>query len=169
MHAIPVPMSRFTQFLGLLAWLGVCFAAAGLGALASVNAGSFYQQLVRPSWAPPGWLFGPMWSALYFSMGVAAWLAWRERGLRGMGGAAILFLAQLAINALWSWLFFAWRLGGLAFAEVLILLAMIAATALAFWRIRPLAGALLLPYLAWVAFASVLNYSTWRLNPGLLG
>lgn len=169
MHAIPTPMSRSTQFLGLLAWLGVCFAAAGLGALASVNAGSFYQQLVRPSWAPPGWLFGPVWSALYFSMGVAAWLAWRERGLRGMGGATVLFLAQLAVNALWSWLFFAWRLGGLAFAEVLILLAMIAATVLAFWRIRPLAGALLLPYLAWVAFASVLNYSTWRLNPGLLG
>ena len=169
MHAISVPMSRSTQFLGLLAWLGVCFAAAGLGALASVNAGSFYQQLVRPSWAPPGWLFGPVWSALYFSMGVAAWLAWRERGLRGMGGGAVLFLAQLAVNALWSWLFCAWRLGGLAFAEVLILLAMIAATALEFWRIRPLAGALLLPYLAWVAFASVLNYSTWRLNPGLLG
>jgi len=157
------------QLLALLAWLAVSFTAAGLGALASVNAGAFYQQLLRPSWAPPGWLFGPVWSVLYLSMGIAAWLAWRERGLRAMGGAAVLFLSQLAVNALWSWLFFAWREGGLAFAEVLILLTLIAATVLAFWRIRPLAGALLLPYLGWVAFASVLNYATWQLNPQLLG
>ena len=157
------------QLLGLLAWLAISFSAAGLGAMASVNAGTFYQQLLRPSWAPPGWLFGPVWSVLYLSMGIAAWLAWRERGLRDMGGAAVLFLSQLAVNALWSWLFFAWREGGLAFAEVLVLLMLIAATVLAFWRIRPLAGALLLPYLAWVAFASVLNYATWRLNPQLLG
>jgi benzodiazapine receptor len=157
------------QLLGLLAWLAISFSAAGLGALASVNAGTFYQLLLRPTWAPPGWLFGPVWSVLYLSMGIAAWLAWRERGLRGMGGATVLFLSQLAVNALWSWLFFAWREGGLAFAEVLVLLMLIAATVLAFWRIRPLAGALLLPYLAWVAFASVLNYATWQLNPQLLG
>lgn len=169
MHPMPLSMPLSKQLLGLLAWITVCFAAAGLGALASVNAASFYQQLVRPSWAPPGWLFGPVWSVLYLSMAVAAWLAWRERGLRGMAGAAMLFFAQLAVNALWSWLFFAWRQGGVAFAEVLILLVMIAATLLAFWRIRPLAGALLLPYLAWVSFASVLNFATWRLNPALLG
>lgn len=169
MHAISVPMPLSRQLLGLLAWLAACFAAAALGALASVSAATFYQQLIRPPWAPPGWLFGPVWSVLYLSMGVAAWLAWRERGLRGMGGAAVLFLAQLAVNALWSWLFFAWRQGGLAFAEVLVLLVMIAATVAAFWRIRLLAGALLLPYLAWVTFASVLNFATWRLNPQLLG
>ena len=169
MHALFTPMSLSRQLLGLLAWLVACFAAAGLGALASVNAASFYQELVRPSWAPPGWLFGPVWTALYLGMAVAAWLAWRERGLRGMGGAAVLFLSQRAVNALWSGLFFAWRQGGLAFAEVLVLLALIAATVVAFWRIRPLAGALLLPYLAWVAFASVLNFTTWRLNPQLLG
>ena len=166
MHTLSSPMTLSRQLLGLLAWLAACFAAAALGALASVDAGPFYQQLVRPAWAPPGWLFGPMWTVLYFSMGIAAWLAWRERG---MGGAALLFLSQLAVNALWSWLFFAWRQGGLAFAEVLVLLAMIAATVAAFWRIRPLAGALLLPYLAWVAFASVLNFAAWRLNPQLLG
>jgi benzodiazapine receptor len=162
-------LPRSKQMLGLLAWLAISFTAAGLGAMASVNAGTFYQQLLRPSWAPPGWLFGPVWTGLYVSMAVAAWLAWRERGLRGMGGAAVLFLSQLAVNALWSWLFFGWRQGGLAFAEVLVLLALIAATLVAFWRIRPLAGALLLPYLAWVAFASMLNYTTWRLNPQLLG
>ena len=162
-----LPLSK--QLFGLVAWLAASFAAAAVGALASVNAGTFYQQLLRPSWAPPGWLFGPVWSVLYLCMGVAAWLAWRERGLRGMGGAAVLFFAQLAVNALWSWLFFGWRQGGVAFAEVLVLLALIAATLVAFWRIRPLAGALLLPYLAWVAFASALNLATWRLNPQLLG
>ena len=158
-----------TQLLGLLAWLLPCFITAALGAAASVNAGEFYGQLARPAWAPPGWLFGPVWSLLYLSMGVAAWLAWRERGLRGMGSALPLFLAQLAVNALWSWLFFAWRQGALAFADVLLLLALIAATVLAFWRIRPLAGALLLPYLAWVGFASALNLAAWRMNPQLLG
>lgn len=162
-----LPLSK--QLFGLVAWLAASFAAAAVGALASVNAGTFYQQLLRPSWAPPGWLFGPVWSVLYLAMGVAAWLAWRERGLRGMGGAAVLFFSQLAVNALWSWLFFAWRQGGVAFAEVLVLLALIAATLVAFWRIRPLAGALLLPYLAWVTFASALNLATWRLNPQLLG
>ncbi|MET0961765.1 MAG: TspO/MBR family protein [Noviherbaspirillum sp.] len=162
-------IARSTQVFGLLAWLALCFSVAALGALASVNAAEFYQQLQRPSWAPPGWLFGPVWSALYLSMGVAAWLAWRERGLRGLGGAAVLFFLQLAVNALWSWLFFAWREGGLAFAEVLILLALIAATVVAFWRIRPLAGVLLLPYLIWVGFASALNFATWQLNPQLLG
>ena len=162
-------MSLSRQLRGLLAWLAACLAAAALGGLASVNAGAFYQQLARPPWAPPGWLFGPVWSVLYLSMGVAAWLAWRERGWRAMGGAGVLFLLQLAVNALWSWLFFAWREGGLAFAEVLILLALIAATVVAFWRIRPLAGALLLPYLAWVGFASALNFATWRLNPQWLG
>lgn len=169
MHAMSVPMPLSRQLLGLLAWLALSFSTAALGALASVNAASFYQQLIRPAWAPPGWLFGPVWSVLYLSMAIAAWLVWRERGLRGMGGAAVLFLSQLAVNALWSWLFFAWRQGGLAFAEVLVLLVLIASTVLAFWRIKPLAGALLLPYLAWVAFASVLNFTTWQLNPQLLG
>jgi tryptophan-rich sensory protein len=162
-----MPLPR--QLLGLLAWLAICFAAAGLGALASVNAAGFYQQLIRPTWAPPGWLFGPVWTALYMSMAIAAWLAWRERSLTGMGSASVLFLSQLAVNALWSWLFFAWHQGGFAFADVLILLALIVASVRALWRIRPLAGALMLPYLAWVAFASMLNLTTWRLNPHLLG
>jgi tryptophan-rich sensory protein len=86
-----------------------------------------------------------------------------------MGSASVLFLSQLAVNALWSWLFFAWHQGGFAFADVLILLALIVASVWALWRIRPLAGALMLPYLAWVAFASMLNLTTWRLNPHLLG
>jgi tryptophan-rich sensory protein len=100
-------------------------------------------------------------------MGIAAWLVWREDEKK-RALPLTLFLVQLAVNALWSWLFFAWRLGALAFADVLILLALIAATLVAFWRIRPLAGALLLPYLAWVAFASALTWSIWQSNPGVL-
>ncbi|MBA3589192.1 TspO/MBR family protein [Methylibium sp.] len=157
------------QALGLLGWIALSFAAAAIGGFASVNAGDFYQQLERPPWAPPAWLFGPVWSVLYLMMGVAAWLVWRARGFDGARTALVLFLVQLAANALWTWLFFAWREGGLAFAEILVLWALILGTVLAFWRVRPLAGALLLPYLAWVSFASALNFSLWQLNPGLLG
>jgi len=155
--------------LGLVGWLAVTFAAAAIGGLASASAGDFYARLIRPDWAPPGWLFGPVWTLLYLLMGIAAWLVWREAGFRGARAALTLFLVQLAANALWTWLFFAWRLGALAFAEVLLLWALILATTVAFWRVRPIAGALLLPYLAWVSFACALTWATWRINPGLLG
>lgn len=163
------PRSPLTQGLGLLAWLAVVFAAAGVGAVASVGAGAFYAQLARPAWAPPASLFGPVWSALYLLMAIAAWLAWRERGAKGLSVALGLFLVQLVANALWSWLFFAWRNGAAAFAGVLVLLALVVATLLAFWRIRRAAGLLLLPYLAWVGFASALTWTVWRSNPDLLG
>lgn len=160
---------RTLEFPGLLAWLAISFSAAAVGGFASANAAPFYQQLVRPDWAPPAWLFGPAWTLLYLLMAVAAWLVWRDRGFRGATAALTLFLVQLAANALWTWLFFAWHLGALAFVEIVILWMLILATIVAFWRVRPLAGALLLPYLAWVTFASALAWSTWRLNPGILG
>ena len=163
------PRSLRQQLAGLAAWLVVAFAAAAIGAVASVQAASFYSQLARPDWAPPPGVFGPVWSVLYALMGVAAWLVWREpKGARHTTPLA-LFVAQLAVNALWSWLFFAWHMGAAAFADVLLLLALIAATIVAFWRVRPLAGILLLPYFAWVAFASALTWSVWRGNPGVLG
>jgi len=161
------PLSR--QLLGLLGWLGVSYSLAAVGAVASARAGAFYQQLLRPTWAPPGWLFGPVWTLLYTLMALAAWLVWREQGLRGAGPALGLFLLQLLANALWTWLFFRWRLGAAAFAEVLLLWVLILATTLAFGRVRPLAAALLLPYLGWVSFASVLTWAIWKRNPGLLG
>lgn len=157
-----------SQILGLVGWLAVSFAAAALGALASVNAGAFYLELTRPGWAPPPWLFAPAWTLLYLLMGVAAWLVWREHGFRSARTALCLFLIQLAANALWTWLFFVWHLGALAFGEILILWVLILCTAVAFWRVRPIAGALLLPYLAWVSFASALTYAVWRRNPQLL-
>lgn len=160
------PMKR--QILGLMGWLGVCFAAAAVGGFASANAAGFYQQLARPEWAPPPWLFAPAWTVLYLLMGVAAWLVWREHGFRRARGTLALFVVQLAVNALWTWLFFVWRLGALAFGEILVLWILILCTIAAFWRVRPLAGALLIPYLAWVTFASALTYAIWRRNPGLL-
>ena len=156
------------QLLGLLAWVAVTFVAAAIGSAASIQAAPFYGELVRPDWAPPARLFGPVWTALYALMAVAAWLVWREGGVRRNRTALTLFTVQLALNALWSWLFFGWRMGGAAFADILVLWMVIVATVVAFWRVRPLAGALLLPYLAWVGFAAVLNWSIWQRNPTLL-
>jgi tryptophan-rich sensory protein len=158
-----------SKLLGLAGWLVVAFAAAAIGGVASANAGDFYTSLSRPPWAPPPWLFAPVWTLLYLLLGVAAWLVWRERGFAGARMALTLFLIQLALNALWTWLFFAWRQGALAFVEILVLWVLILATAVAFWRIRPLAGALLLPYLLWVAFASALTWAVWQRNPSILG
>jgi tryptophan-rich sensory protein len=163
------PPSATKQTLGLLGWLLLVFTAAAVGGLASAQAGAFYTGLVRPDWAPPGWLFGPVWSVLYALMGVSAWLVWRARGFTGARTALLLFIAQLGVNALWTWLFFVWHQGSLAFAEILLLWVMIVATIILFWRISKVAGALLLPYLAWVTFAAALTYAIWQRNPGLLG
>jgi len=150
----------------LLGWLLAAFVAAAIGAAASVDAPSFYAQLSKPSWAPPAWVFGPVWSVLYALMAVAAWLVWRSPGAKS--AALTVFGAQLAANALWSWLFFAWHRGALAAVEILVLLALIVAMIVAFWRSSRLAALLLLPYLLWVSFASVLTWSVWRSNPTLL-
>lgn len=160
--------STLSQALGLAVCLAITFAAAALGAAATSQAPAFYTQLSRPDWAPPAWVFGPVWSVLYALMAVSAWLVWRERTAPGRSSALALFITQLAANALWSWLFFAWHDGASAFAEVLILWVSIALTVRAFWRIHRLAGALLLPYLAWVSFATALTWAVWQRNPGLL-
>lgn len=165
MAFLPAPR----QILGLAGWLVITFVAATIGGAASVNAGSFYTQLVLPEWAPPTWVFGPVWTVLYALMGIAAWLVWRVDGFRAARGALTLFLVQLALNALWSWLFFGWHRGALAFADILLLWAVIIVTLIVFWRVRALAGALLVPYLLWVSFASALNYAVWQLNPQSLG
>jgi tryptophan-rich sensory protein len=162
-----LPLSR--QVAGFAGWFVLAFATAALGARASITAGPFYRSLERPPWAPPGWLFGPVWTVLYLTMAVAAWAVWRERGWSGARPALALFLAQLAANALWSWLFFAWRLGAWATADIAVLWLLLAGTVVTFWRIRPWAGALLLPYLAWVTFAAALCVSVWQRNPVTLG
>ena len=163
------PLSKPRQILGLLSWLAISFAASGIGAVASIRAASFYAQLDQPGWAPPSSVFGPVWTLLYALMGIAAWLVWRAGGFRTHRSALGLFLVQLAVNALWSWLFFAWHRGALAFADIVLLWMLIIATLVSFWRARPLAGALLIPYWLWVSFAAVLNFSVWQLNPHVLG
>ena len=161
-------MTTPRQVIGLVGWLLVSFAAAAIGAVASLDAGAFYESLVRPAWAPPGWLFAPVWTALYVLMGVAAWLVWRAHGFRQGRNALALYIVQLGANSLWTWVFFAWRQGAWAFAEVVLLWCLIAATVVSFRRLNSLAAALLLPYLAWVTFACALTFAAWRLNPGLL-
>jgi benzodiazapine receptor len=161
-------MNRGAQWGALVAILGVTMVAAAIGGVASVRAPDFYQQLVRPSWGPSPKLFGPVWTVLYILMAVAAWLVVRARGWPDALPAIAVYLFQLALNALWTWLFFRWRTGAGAFAEIVLLWVFILLTIRMFWQARPLAGALLLPYLAWVTFASALCYAMWRRNPGLL-
>ena len=163
------PNTRQKQIVGFVGWLIVSFIAAAIGGAASIQAAPFYTQLVRPDWAPPSSIFGPVWTVLYTLMGIAAWLVWRVGGFRAAKSALTLFLVQLTLNALWSWLFFGWHRGAFAFADILVLWALIVGTLISFWRIRPLAGALLAPYLLWVSFACALNYSVWQLNPQVLG
>jgi benzodiazapine receptor len=146
-------------------WLALPLIAGAIGAVASAGAPVFYGQLVKPTWAPPPSLFGPVWTTLYVLMGIAAFLVWRARGWTGV---LTFFVVHLAFNALWSWLFFAWRLGAGSLIEIVALWLMIAALIAIFWRVRPLAGAMLIPYICWVSFATALNFTLWRMNPGLL-
>jgi translocator protein len=147
-------------------WIGVSLAAGLIGNwLGGGGDAQFYQQLDRPPWAPPPWLFGPVWIVLYVLMGVAAWLVWRERGFGRARFPLVLFLVHLIFNAAWTGIFFGLQRFGLAFAEILVLWALIVWLVVLFWRIRPLAGALLIPYLLWVTYAAALTYALWRMNP----
>ena len=158
----PAPAAPPAAGVALCLWIFLSFSAAAVGAL--TPPGAWYAALHKPPWNPPGWLFGPVWTALYTLMAVAAWLVWRRGGWAAQRRPLALYLGQLALNALWTPLFFGLHQPGLAFAEILLLLAAIAATALAFRRVSPAAALLLVPYLAWVSFAAFLNFTLWRLN-----
>jgi benzodiazapine receptor len=159
MHTSPSGMRRW---LALAGWLLLCFAAASLGAV--FMPGDWYAALKKPAWNPPGWMFGPVWSALYMMMAVAAWLVWQRGGFAAQRRPLGFFLAQLALNALWTPLFFGLHQPGVAFAEIVLLWLAIAWTIVAFWPVHRVAAGLLVPYLAWVSFAAVLNGTLWRLN-----
>jgi benzodiazapine receptor len=126
--------------------------------------GEWYAGLKKPAWNPPGWIFGPVWTMLYTMMAVAAWLVWRRGGFAAQRRPLTLFLLQLALNAAWSPLFFGLHHPGLAFIDLLLLWFALLGTIVAFWKARAFAGALLIPYLAWVTFAGALNFAIWRLN-----
>lgn len=167
-----VPSNRSTLFQvgGLIAWFLLVFAAAAIGAVASTNAPSFYTVLDRPPWAPPGWLFGPVWSLLYGMMAISAFLVWLRHGFANARLALVLFIIHLGLNALWTPLFFLWRMGAFAFIEITVLWLFIIAIIIAFWRLgSKVASTLLVPYLAWVSFATLLTWSVWQRNPAALG
>ncbi|HYW50284.1 MAG TPA: TspO/MBR family protein, partial [Gemmatimonadaceae bacterium] len=144
--------STSRQVLGLIGFLAVTFAAGIVGAVASISAVKFYFILDKPSWAPPAWLFGPVWSVLYVMIAVSAWLVWRDNGLRTTRPAMIVWLLQLAANALWTWLFFQVRSGAWSMAEIVVLWLLIVITIVMFRRFNRTAGWLLVPYLLWVTF-----------------
>jgi translocator protein len=158
-------VSGIRPWLGLAVSIGVCFAAAALGAMFTASSvGDWYVALRKPSWNPPAWIFGPVWTVLYLTMAIAAWLVWRRAGAGGAGGALILFGVQLVLNVLWSWFFFGLHNPGAALAGIVALWGAIAWTGAAFWRVSHPAAVLMAPYLAWVTFAAVLNLVIWRLN-----
>jgi len=152
--------------LGLLVAVLVPLGVGALGSVATLGSvGDWYPTLVRPSFAPPSWVFGPVWTALYVLMGVASWLVWRQRHARPEArGALALYAVQLAFNLAWSALFFGLRRPGLALAEIVVLLALIGWTTLRFAALSRTAGALMVPYVCWVGFATVLNGAFWWLN-----
>lgn len=160
-------MLKMKDIGGLVVCFAIAFTAAAVGSVASIQASAFYQELATPAWAPPGSVFGPVWTILYAMMAVASWLVWKE-GRAKSSTALTVYLIQLVLNGLWSWIFFGWKDGRWAFIEILFLWAMILFTILLFWRIRKPAALLLIPYLLWVTFATFLTLKLWQLNPGLL-
>lgn len=150
------------SLLTLAGWLLLTYTASATAVFVSID--GWYAGLAKPAWNPPGWVFGPIWTVLYAMMAVAAWRVWLHGGWARQKAVLGLFLLQGALNALWTPLFFGLQQPGWALAEILVLLAAILATMREFWRVDRTAGLLLLPYAAWVAFASVLNGTIWRMN-----
>ncbi len=158
-------MSPTAQAIGLAGFLAVCFGAAALGGIATgPEIDGWYRTLEKPSWQPPPWVFGPVWSVLYLLMAVAAWLVWRRSGFRDAAVPLSLFAVQLILNVAWSWIFFRLEMPGWAWLELVVLWLAIVVTTWAFFRRTSAAGGLMLPYLAWVTFAGALNFAIWRLN-----
>lgn len=154
------------NWVKLIVAVAVPLIVGGLSGFATAQGvRTWYPTLAKPPFNPPAWVFGPTWTALYIMMGVAAFLVWqRGLGTPGVKLALTVFAVQLALNGLWSILFFGLQSPGWAFAEIIVLwLAVLVATWL-FWRVAPAAGWLMMPYLAWVGFAAVLNGSIWVLN-----
>src|SRR6185312_1742628 len=151
----------------LIVWLVLCLAAGfGSGWLTREGVNGWYQTRIKPPLTPPDWIFAPVWTALYILMAIAAWLVWSHREATAGGVPIILFLVQLGLNFFWSLIFFRWRQAGWAFFEIILLWLVIAGTLDAFSHISWIAGALLIPYLAWVSFATYLCGANWLINRG---
>ncbi|MEP9387862.1 TspO/MBR family protein [Mesorhizobium sp. KR9-304] len=145
----------------------IAFGAASFGAAATgaiFRPGDWYRRLDKPPWRPPNWLFAPVWTMLYASIAVSGWLVWRAAGIEGAALPLAVFALQLLLNAAWTPLFFGLRRPDLALVEIVMLWGSIAATIVLFYPVSATAAWLLVPYLAWVSFASALNASIWRRN-----
>ena len=166
MHAIEHPITdQRRPVVALVVSLAVCLGVQAVsGLLTAAGVRDWYPTLSKPSWTPPDWVFGPVWTALYVLMALAAWLVWRRLGWPRSRPALTLFAVQLVLNAAWSGLFFALQNPGAAFAEIILLWAAIAATLVAFARVSPAAAGLLVPYLLWVTYAAALNGTIWVMN-----
>lgn len=146
-------------------FLAVCLGVSGIGgAITATSVGDWYQSLQKPPFNPPDWVFAPVWTTLYVLMAVAGWRVWRGAQPEAGRKALLVFALQLGLNLAWSFLFFGLQRIDLALVEVVILLLAIVANTILFWRIDRLAGALFVPYVLWVAYATLLNASLWRLN-----
>ena len=160
-------MTATTRWIGLAIFIGVCLGAGGLGAIATTpEIDGWYRTLAKPTWNPPDSVFGPVWTTLFILMAIAAWLVWQREGFKAAALPMTLFGVQLVLNVSWSWVFFGMHQPGWAFVEIVILWLAIVATTAAFFRRSQIAGCLLVPYLGWVSFAAVLNFTIWRLNTG---
>lgn len=159
-------MSVAKNITGFIIWLGLCFFTAWAGAQVSPGIASsvWYESLQKPDWNPPGWLFGPVWTILYTMMGIAAWLVWKNHGFQNAKKSLGLFILQLFLNGLWSQIFFGAQEPGWAFLEIIILLSAIIATTYYFFQKERTAGWLMVPYIVWVGFATVLNGTIWMMN-----
>jgi benzodiazapine receptor len=157
-------MTRTRDLLGLVGFVALCLTVAAIGGLATASSvDTWYQALVKPTFNPPDWVFAPVWTILYIAIGVSGWLVWRTAGFKGARTAFVYYALQLALNLAWSFMFFGARQIG-ALIEVLVLLISIVMTALHFRRHHRGAALLLVPYIAWVSFASLLNAAIWHLN-----
>ncbi len=147
----------------LLGWIALAFVGALPGLI--FPAAGFYAQLDKPSWSPPAWLFGPVWTLLYLAMGVAAWRVWRRGGWAARHRPLAWWGAQLALNAAWTPVFFGLRSLGGAMVVIVLLWVAVRLALREFFRVDGAAGWLLVPYFAWVSFALALNWVLWRMNP----
>ncbi len=157
------------QWIGLLVWTLICFITGVIASIGSMEAPNIYQQLSRPDWAPPASIFTPVWLVLYLTMSVASWLIWRQGGFKFNMKALTLFLVQLILNALWSWLFFFWQTGHGSLIDIIVLCLTLIYTLKLFSQTNQWAALLMTPYLLWVIFAAFLNFKIWQLNPIILG
>jgi tryptophan-rich sensory protein len=158
-------MTTARQVIALAVSVGICLGAAGIGSVLTLpSIATWYATLQKPHWTPPNWLFGPVWTVLYLSMAVAAWLIWRQLESHAVRLPLTLFVIQLALNVAWSGIFFHYRWVGLAFLEVVILWIFILSTTIAFGTVSRTASWLMVPYLVWVTYASALNAAIWRMN-----